>query len=493
MGGHHMSESLQYYSGNKKRRVEVQGVFDARQRTASPARAVGPIRFPIVPQANGARLMNLLTAQPSNILAKRFSVVTESNTMVQPVERGRTSVIPTETIAVMGANKAELAWARKEFGVTVVQEGTHGKVLLAVPADAPDPIQTAAKAARALYERGNVDGAHPNFLRFVQRPGPGAAAPKGQWGLDNNGAVGVVGADVAANAAWTITTGDSKIRVAVLDEGVDTGHPYLKPSVVAERDFVDGNATAAPSGDDAHGTACAGIIAAKGKLVTGLAHGVSLVAARIAKGDGGQGWIFDDFNTADAIDWCWDDAAADVLSNSWGGGPPVDVITNAFERARTKGRKGKGSVIVIAAGNAQMAVSYPGTLPDVLTVGASNQWDRRKTKTSQDGETWWGSNFGPGLDVMAPGVHIRTTDISGARGYSTGLTTDSFNGTSSSTPFVAAAAALVLSARPQLGELEVRRHITSTADRMFLGNATPDKNTGSGRLNVFNALRAARR
>ena len=214
---------------------------------------------------------------------------------------------------------------------------------------------------------------------------------------------------------------------------------------------------------------------------------------RIAKGDGGQGWIFDDFNTADAIDWCWDDAAADVLSNSWGGGPPVDVITNAFERARTQGRKGKGAVIVIAAGNAQLAVSYPGTLPDVLTVGASNEWDRRKTRTSQDGETWWGSNFGPGLDVMAPGVHIRTTDISGRRGYSTGLTTDSFNGTSSSTPFVAAAAALVLSARPKLGEADVRRHITSTADRMFLGNATPDKNTGSGRLNVFNALRAARR
>ena len=108
-----MSESLQYYSGNKKQRVEVQGVFDARQRTASPARTVSPIRFPMVPQANGARLMNLLTAQPSNILAKRFSVVTESNTMVQPVERGRTSVIPTETIAVMGANKSELAWARE--------------------------------------------------------------------------------------------------------------------------------------------------------------------------------------------------------------------------------------------------------------------------------------------------------------------------------------------------------------------------------------------
>ncbi|MGH9271803.1 MAG: S8 family serine peptidase, partial [Ilumatobacteraceae bacterium] len=241
-----------------------------------------------------------------------------------------------------------------------------------------------------------------------------------------------------------------------------------------------------------HGTACAGIIASRGKKVTGLAHGVSLVAARIAKGDGGQGWIFDDFNTADAIDWCWDDARADVLSNSWGGGPPVDVITNAFRRARTDGRQGKGAVVVVAAGNSQMDVSYPGNLPDILTVGASNEWDRRKTKTSQDGENWWGSNFGTGLDLMAPGVHILTTDISGARGYTGGLTA-TFNGTSSATPFVAAAAGLLLSARPGLGEADVRRHLVATADRMFLGNGGPDANSGAGRLNAFNALRAARR
>ena len=171
----------------------------------------------------------------------------------------------------------------------------------------------------------------------------------------------------------------------------------------------------------------------------------------------------------------------------------MDVITNAFERARTNGRLGKGAVIVVAAGNAQMEVSYPGNLPQVLTVGASNQWDRRKTKTSQDGENWWGSNFGTGLDLMAPGVHILTTDISGARGYAGGMTTDTFNGTSAATPFVAAAAALLISACPDLGEADVRRHLTITADRMFLGNSKLDPNAGSGRLNVFNGLRAARR
>jgi thermitase len=290
-----------------------------------------------------------------------------------------------------------------------------------------------------------------------------------------------------------LTTGSEELRVAVLDEGVDTQHPYLKPAVRAERDFVDGNPTAAPDADDAHGTACAGIVVSRGRNVKGLAHGVGLVAVRIAKGDGGQGWIFDDFNTADAIDWSWDDAKADVLSNSWGGGPPVDVITSAFARAKADGRAGKGAVVVIAAGNFQSAVSYPGTLPDVLTVGASNQWDERKTKASRDAESWWGSNYGPGLDLMAPGVSILTTDISGRRGYSTGPTTSTFNGTSAATPFAAAAAALVLSVNPLLTEAEVRQILIEHTDHIGTGRPGWNQYVGHGRLNAFNAMRAARR
>ena len=337
------------------------------------------------------------------------------------------------------------------------------------------------------------DSAHPNFLRVIQRT-PTPAAPPGapQWALDNAGTPGVIGADVGALGAWTITKGDGGTRVAVLDEGVDTSHPFLSPAVVAERDFVDGNAHARPDGDDAHGTACAGIVVARNRDVSGLAPEASLVAARIAKSDAQGFWIFDDFQTADAIDWCWDDAKADVLSNSWGGGPPAPVITRAFERARTNGRAGRGAVVVVAAGNAQKVVDYPGNLPNVLTVGASNQWDKRKTKTSEDGENWWGSNFGTGLDVMAPGVAIATTDINGPRGYSGTRTTGSFNGTSSATPFVAAAAALMLSVNPQLTEARVRERLAQTADPLARSDAW-DKFTGYGRVNSYAATRAARR
>lgn len=202
-------------------------------------------------------------------------------------------------------------------------------------------------------------------------------------------------------------------------------------------------------------------------------------------------WIFDDFDTADAIDWAWTNGA-DVLSNSWGGGPPVDVITNAFERARTKGRRGKGAVIVVAAGNDQAPVDYPGTLRWVLTVGASNQWDQRKTRASKDGEDWWGSNYGEALDLLAPGVRIATTDIRGSRGYETGKYTLTFNGTSAATPHVAAAAALMLSVVPSLTESRVREILVSTAERLP-GQKEWSPQYGSGRLNVYAALRSARR
>ena len=83
----------------------------------------------------------------------------------------------------------------------------------------------------------------------------------------------------------------------------------------------------------------------------GLAPGCSLVAVRIAKGDGDDGWVFDDFKTADAVDFAWKEGKADVLSNSWGGGPPVDAITRALERARTRGRGGQGRLVAVATGN----------------------------------------------------------------------------------------------------------------------------------------------
>jgi thermitase len=487
---------IRYFDGKRIRRLDVQGLYEAPQRGPRHVSNRGFVHSDafeaLRPQASGDLIVNSLRAD-SGRLTTRFRAFSESRTLVAPVGAGEPTVIPTETVAIDSARKSDLAFLRNRFGMVTVDEGSHGKVLMRVPDEADDPIGHAAEAALALHERGGPSAAHPNFVRVIQRtPVPSAPPGAPQWGLDNAGNPGVVGADVGALAAWTMTKGDPAVRVAILDEGVDTKHPFLKTAVVAERDFVDGNPTAMPDGDDAHGTACAGIVLSRDLHVSGLAPGTSLVAARIAKSDAQGFWVFDDFATADAIDWCWDDAKADVLSNSWGGGPPVPVITRAFDRARREGRAGRGAVVVIAAGNDQRVVDYPGNLPDVVTVGASNQWDKRKTRSSQDGETNWGSNYGPTLDLMAPGVKIATTDISGPRGYGTSQTTSTFNGTSSATPFVAATAALMLSVKPGLGEARVGELLQQTADSMG-ASKRPDKFTGYGRVNAYAAMRAARR
>ena len=113
----------------------------------------------------------------------------------------------------------------------------------------------------------------------------------------------------------------------------------------------------------------------------------------------------------------------------------------------------------------------------------------RKTPSTCDGEFWWGSNYGGGLDFLAPGTRIYTTDISGTAGYSTTNYTTTFNGTSSACPFAAGIAALLRSEDPSLTNAEIRTIMqTSCTD---LGAAGYDDDTGYGRLDAYQALMEA--
>ncbi len=385
----------------------------------------------------------------------------------------RAMTIVTPSIIVEGARRDDLA-AAKNAGATVVHEGLDGKALLAL-----DDIQELSRVLALLTKR-EVGSVTPNFLRRYARL-PRSAATQG-WA---HGKIGVA-------RAWKVTKGASDVSIAVLDEGVDTKHPALRAAVVGERDFIGDNGNSAmPDGNDAHGTACAGIIVARGKTAGGIAPKCSLLAARIAMDDGTGHWVFDDYATADAIDWSWRSGAA-VLSNSWGGGLPSDAISRAFGRARTQGRGGKGAVVCIAAGNDQAPIDFPGDLPGYVTVGASNPKDERKTRTSSDGENWWGSNHGPTMWLLAPGVFIHTPDISGAAGYDPGDYTTTFNGTSAATPHVAAAAALMIAINPRLAASDVRMLLSSSAKRIA-GQTGFTNELGHGRLDIGAAVVAAKK
>eukprot|EP00027_Filamoeba_sp_ATCC50430_P001871 CAMPEP_0168561740 /NCGR_PEP_ID=MMETSP0413-20121227/11756_1 /TAXON_ID=136452 /ORGANISM="Filamoeba nolandi, Strain NC-AS-23-1" /LENGTH=494 /DNA_ID=CAMNT_0008593131 /DNA_START=33 /DNA_END=1517 /DNA_ORIENTATION=- len=351
-------------------------------------------------------------------------------------------------------------------------------------------------------KKDQVEYAEPNHITVgthLARPTEPPATPRGPMAINRGDPLlkyQYAMTITKAIDAWKIQEGKPEITVAILDEGVDTQHEDLSFAVTKSYDAADNDTYQEPNSWDGHGTACAGLaVAVHNKVgVRGVASGCSLMPIRIAYSSAPEGdWSTSDEWIAKAIEWAWKNGA-DVLSNSWGGGAASTLIVKAFERARTQGRQGKGCVVVIAAGNEDGAVSFPGKLKNVLCVSASNEFDEPKTKTSRDGEYWWGSNHGPEVWVAAPGVHNYTTDIMGSGGYDPSNYAATFNGTSSATPIVAGAAALVLCANPQLKENQVREIIKDTADKVGSAPYTNGRNDrmGYGRLNVLAAVKKAR-
>ena len=381
--------------------------------------------------------------------------------------------------------------------------------------------QDVINIANSLHESDLVEYAQPNFVHLAPR----LAGPGGNGGVGSTLAVAAPIAvtsspealaipsappsdpgyasqwtlvKIKAPEAWDISMGSSDISIAIIDEGCDMTHEdiaYKLPGYDAYAADDDPQ----PNGNDAHGTGCGGVAAMQannGKGGAGVAPGCKIMPVRIAQGVGGGFWDTTDAKVADGIRKAVDAPRnADVLSNSYRLSPST-VVTNAFSYAQTNGRGGRGCPIAAAAGNENTPpVLYPGilspTIPGFMAVSATNEWDQRKSTTSLDGEWWWGSSFGPEVDVAAPGVHIYTSDIMSGAGYGAGNYIPDFNGTSSATPHVAGLMALILSMDPDLRSWEVEDIIKLTADD--LGTAGRDPEFGFGRINCRRVLEAASR
>jgi thermitase len=304
-----------------------------------------------------------------------------------------------------------------------------------------------------------------------------------QWGLQR----------INAPNAWAQTQGDPNVVVAVLDQGVELGHPDLNLWPVSYSTITHTN-DGSPVGN--HGTACAGIIG--GKLgnsvgVSGLAGNCRVMAISTN---------FADTEVAEGLYFAADNGAR-VVSMSFGVYPSWNVWNFAIIEAALQYCHEKGLVLVAATGNENQNVSrFPATDPRTVGVGGSNRADVRKSIGDTSIESWWGACYGPDVDVVAPCLEIPTTDRLGNSGYTPTDFDLRFNGTSAATPHVAGLAALILSVNPDLSNIDVRRIISETTDKINAGayvySSTAGKpfgtwtnEVGYGRINAERALLVA--
>jgi type VII secretion-associated serine protease mycosin len=238
------------------------------------------------------------------------------------------------------------------------------------------------------------------------------------------------------------------ITVAVVDSGVDAGHPQLRGRVAPGEDALAG-------GDGrvdcvGHGTAVASIIAAQplpGVALRGLAPDATILPVRVSEQESVDGGTaaraVGPAGLALAVRHAVDRGAR-VLNLSivlYRDEPAVrDAIRYAVDH---------DVVVVAAVGNAhdqRDPTPYPAAYDGVLGVGAIRP----------DGTRWPGSQVGPYVDLVAPGGEVPAA-VPG-HGYAV------YEGTSFAVPFVAATAALVREYRPELSARDVGVRLTSTAD-----------------------------
>ncbi len=328
---------------------------------------------------------------------------------------------------------------------------------------------------------------------------------------DNNYAFQWHYAQLMAEEAWQINSGDPSVVVAVLDSGTEYLHEdlgtgvdsygniwinagedaWLNPYDPSTGNGIDDDNNGYiddwkgynfysdsndGSGINQHGTAIAGIVAAKTNNNLGVAgmaggdfnKGVSLMIGNV--GD----FVPDSSVLDDAILYAAQNGAKIIqLSLTMNPNAAIDAAINvAYDTY--------GVLIINAAGNAGISsVSYPASHANVMAVGASNQLDQKANL----------SQYGSDLEVMAPGIDIFSTSITieGRYGFNTG--------TSYAAPLVSGIAGLIFSYNSELTHVDVREILKLSADKV--GNYNYGYNAsfpgrsfemGYGRVNAYQAL-----
>ena len=337
----------------------------------------------------------------------------------------------------------------------------------------------------AISERFNAE---PNDERY-----------NSQWYLYNS----LNEIDIDIEEAWNIQTGSSDVVVAVVDSGVYYNHGDLKLNIWEnlvekygqENVDDDGNGyvddirgysflekTNDPIDDYGHGTHIAGIIAARANNATGVAGiaggwdqtpGCKLMCLKTSmRVDSLQ--VTSVSAVAKAIHYAVDNGAH--IINLSMGFKKFEILKEALDYTSNS-----DVLVTVAAGNYNANVceladkDYFPSREDVIAVAATDKYDKRMTDSGND------SNFGPCIDVSAPGKDIFSTWIN--NGFKTQT------GTSMAAPVVAGIAALLKSEKPDWTREMIRIAITETTDPIDDLNPDFEGLLGSGRVNAYSALK----
>ena len=366
-----------------------------------------------------------------------------------------------------------------------------------------DPVE----AARALQATGAVRAACPNYRFSLFTTTPDDLYLIYQWYVDDSGY-----ADIGLPFAWDVETGDPSVVIAIMDTGVDTGHPDLSAQIWHNPGEIAGNGndddgngliddfegwdfgtndknpnpeqTADISGIDVgfHGTFCAGIAAAttnNGEGIAGAGWNCRIMPLKVSHPVEGI--------TAEAIAGAFayaTDKGASVLSMSFGG--PGDPGVPEFFQALVDIATLSGTLCVAAAGNDGDSIpAYPAACENVVAVGATD-FDNARASFS---------NWGEWVDVAAPGSLMWSTisrnyqvTVLDSLLYVLLFNWDTVNpymfgdGTSFACPLAAGVCGLIRSRYPALTPQLVARHLVAT------GDAVPYDNPIGPKVNAFRAV-----
>jgi subtilisin family serine protease len=364
------------------------------------------------------------------------------------------------------------------------------------------PEGNEAGAVAALEAQEEVAFAELNYI-VTAYGDPNDTWYSQQWALNNTGQTGgTPDADIDAPEAWNIHTGGSHVVIAVLDTGVDRAHEDLQSKIwvnggevpsngidddnngyiddVNGWDFCNSPDTWTtcssphdrfPDDEMGHGTHVSGIAAAAGnnaKGIAGVSWGATIMPVKVLD-QWGSGTLA---SIVEGIDYAVANGA-DVINMSLAARNSKWPCNWTSVEIALNNAVSQGVLVVIASGNdSKNGVSCPAAYDQAMAVGATTYTDARASY----------SNYGPRLDITAPGGDWMSSIYSTLPGSNYG----GLYGTSMATPYVSGLAALLLSISPGSTQSQVRDMIQSSADD--LGPAGWDQEFGHGRINAWRAL-----